>query len=71
MPTKLTKERGKKMDVQSTLDTPAFQSMNQSALTPPAASATPVNPVGDVGVATPSELAPVESGTGSIIDTVA
>jgi len=59
------------VDVQSTLETPAFQSMNQSALTPPAASVAPVNPVGDVGVATPNELAPVESGKGAIIDTVA
>ena len=46
MPTKLTKKRGKKMDVQNVLETPAFQSMNQSAITPPAASVTPV----DVGV---------------------
>tara|TARA_Y100001936_G_C16091077_1_gene686251 strand:- start:2763 stop:2942 length:180 start_codon:yes stop_codon:yes gene_type:complete len=59
------------MDVQSTLETPAFQSMNQSALTPPAASAAPVNPVADVGVAKVDEIAPIESGKGAMVDTVA
>jgi len=65
------KERSKIMDVQSTLETPAFQSMNQSALTPPAASVTPVNPVGDVGVAKVDEIAPIESGKGSMVNTSA
>ena len=32
MPTQLTKERGKKMDVQNVLETPAFESLNSSAI---------------------------------------
>ena len=50
MPTQLTKERGKKMDVQSVLETPAFESMNSSAI----ATAPQVTPVdlGQVSIAT-------------------
>ncbi len=58
------------MDVQSTLETPAFQNMNQSALTPPAASMSP-GVVGDVGIAKPDDLAPIESGKGSMVNTTA
>ena len=58
------------MDVQSTLETPAFQDMNQSALTPPAASPSP-GVVGDVGIAKVDDLAPIESGKGSMVNSVA
>jgi len=69
MPTKLTKERGKKMDVQSVLETPAFESMNSSAI----ATAPQVTPVdlGQVSIATSNDLAPIESGKGAMVDTVA
>ena len=72
MPTKLTKKRGKTRDVQNLLETPAFQSMNQSAITPPAASVTPVDVgVGGGAIAKPNDLAPIESGVGSMVNTVA
>ena len=58
------------MDVQNTLETPAFQNINQSALTPPAASVSP-GVVEDVGIAKPDDLAPIESGKGSMINTSA
>ena len=69
MPTQLTKEKGKKMDVQSVLETPAFESMNSSAI----ATAPQVAPVdvGNVSIATSNDLAPIESGKGAMVDTVA
>ena len=69
MPTKLTKERGKKMDVQNVLETPAFESLNSSAI----ATAPQVAPVdvGNVSIATSNDLAPIESGKGAMVDTVA
>ncbi len=62
-----------KMDVQNVLDTPAFQDLNQSAITPPGSTGTttPVD-MGNVSIAEPESLAPlngsVESGKGTLLN---
>jgi len=61
-----------KMDVQNVLETPAFQDLNQSAITSPGSmgTTTPVD-MGNVSVAEPDSLAPVESGKGTVFNAVA
>ena len=61
-----------KMDVQNVLETPAFQDLNQSAITPPGSmgTTTPVD-MGNVSIAEPDSLARVESGKGTIFNAVA
>lgn len=57
------------MDIQNTLETPAFQGLNQSAILPPASEgATGPQVMGEVSIATPDNLAPIEAGKGSITD---
>lgn len=57
------------MDVQNTLETPAFQGLNQSAILPPASDgATGPQVMGEVAIAKPDSLAPIESGKGSNIN---
>ena len=60
------------MDVQNVLETPAFQDLNQSAITSPGSmgTTTPVD-MGNVSVAEPDSLAPVESGKGTVFNAVA
>ena len=57
------------MDIQNTLETPAFQGLNQSAILPPASQGAtgPVN-ISDISVAKPDSLAPIEPGKGSLIN---
>jgi len=64
-----------KMDVQNVLDTPAFQDLNQSAITPAGSTGTttPVD-MGNVSIAEPESLAPigsVESGKGTLFNAMA
>ena len=61
-----------KMNVQNVLETPAFQDLNQSAITSPGSmgTTTPVD-MGNVSVAEPDSLAPVESGKGTVFNAVA
>ena len=60
------------MDIQNTLETPAFQGLNQSAILPPASQGAtgPVN-ISDISVAKPDDLAPMESGKGSFMNVYA
>ena len=66
----------KAMDVQNVLETPAFENLNQSAITPPGSMGTtaPVD-MGNVSIAEPESLAPlngsVESGKGLLLNTMA
>ena len=57
------------MDIQNTLETPAFQGLNQSAILPPASQGAtgPVN-ISDISVAKPDSLAPIEAEKGSLIN---
>lgn len=57
------------MDIQNTLETPAFQGLNQSAIIPPASQGAtrPVN-ISDISVAKPDSLAPIEAEKGSLIN---
>ena len=61
----------KAMDVQNVLETPAFQDLNQSAITSAGSmgTTTPVD-MGNVSIAEPDSLAPVESGKGTIFNAV-
>jgi len=64
-----------KMDVQNVLDTPAFQDLNQSAITPAGSTGTttPAD-MGNVSIAEPESLAPigsVESGKGTLFNAMA
>ena len=57
------------MDIQNTLETPAFQGLNQSAILPPASqgATAPLN-ISDISVAKPDSLAPIEPDKGSLIN---